>query len=115
MKTGYIYISSNGANKDNNAFILSEIQQLLGFAYESGLVIRQIFIDFDQSDLVLSKPQLVKLIEAMSVDHGQYVLVTKMSRISCKKEELKTFLLYSIVTNTRIIGLFDQKKKKGKK
>ena len=115
MKTGYLYISSNGANEDNNAFILSEIQRLLSFAYKAGFIIRQIFIDFEPSDSVLSKPQLLKLIEAMSVEHGQYVLVTKMSHISGNKQELRTFLASSMVTNTGIISLSDQDKRKGKK
>ncbi len=115
MKTGYIYISSNGEKEDNNAFILSELQQLITLAYQTGIIIRQVFIDFNQSGFSDSKPQLSKLMEKMIINKGLYVLATEISRISRNKELLKTFLLRSYVTGTKIVFLNEQKKKKGKK
>lgn len=115
MKTGYIYISSNGAKEDNNAFILSELQKLLTLAYKTGIVIRQVFIDFNQSGISAPKPQLSKLMEAMMANKSRYVLVTEISRISRNIGYLRTFFSCAYVTDTKIVALSEQKKKKGRK
>jgi DNA invertase Pin-like site-specific DNA recombinase len=115
MKTGYLYISSNGTKEDNNAFLLTEIQQLFDLAYKAGITIRQVFIDFNESGSSTSKPQLTNLMEAMSVYKGRFVLVTNMRHISRNKELLRTFLACCMVTDTQIICLSDQGKKKGEK
>lgn len=113
MRTGYIYVSSNGAKDDNNAYILSEIQSLFNLAYRAGIVIRQVFVDFCESGAADSKPQLDQLMQAMHLHPGRVVLVTDVTRISRNMKLLNLFFLTVTHTNSQLACLSQQGKGRG--